>query len=538
MPVTALEQPTPAAGPARGGGVSLARVDDEFLLPVPASRAGRVDRAGGAGPALLTAEAYPVEPLRPVDTLAVWGDPGTLRRRPPFVIEQVDDAASLAAYRELRRAVFVDEQGMFAGRPGGDVDDLDSDPRLVVLVARVVGGPEDGRVIGGVRLGPSPAWDGPDIGWWQGSRLVVAADARARYSGVGGALVRSACAFAEAGGALRFDAAVRPDRERFFGRLGWMTVGPTTVDGAPHVLMRWPIHRIAILAATTKAPLGEVLAGLRPGVAGFVGDDGVPILGTDVVAACDAIQPSMVDRDPYWAGWCGLLVNVNDLAAMGARPVGVLDAVAGPTASRVNRVLAGLRAASTAFGVPILGGHTQLGVPSALAVTALGRTNQPIRAGAGLPGHVISVTADLAGRWRPGYAGRQWDSTSGRRTAELRAMLSLTVRHRPVAAKDVSMAGIVGTLGMLAESSGCAAELDVAAVPRPAGVSSGDWLTCFPGFALVTADTADRPIPAGSSAAVSAQCGRLLPGTGVTLRWPDGTRTPALGGPVTGIGPA
>jgi selenophosphate synthetase-related protein len=176
-------------------------------------------------------------------------------------------------------------------------------------------------------------------------------------------------------------------------------------------------------------------------------------------------------------------------------------------------------------------------VSSSLAVTAVGRAGRPIRAGAGLAGHAVTVTADLAGDWRPGYAGRQWDSTSRRRTAELRAMLSLTVRHRPVAAKDVSMAGIVGTLGMLAEASGCAAELDVARVPRPDGVAAGDWLTCFPGFAMVTADVSDRPVPA-LSPATSACCGRLLPGTGVSLVWPDGLRTPVLGGHVTGMGPA
>ncbi|MBL7494214.1 AIR synthase [Frankia sp. AgB1.9] len=496
--------------------------------------------------ALLAGDLIPAAPISPVglagrpgpvDTLAVWGDPGTLRRRPPYRIERAYDATTIAAYHRLRRAVFVDEQGLFADGPTGDLDETDEDPRTTVLVARALGGPQDGQVIGGVRLGPTTAWPGPDIGWWQGGRLAVRAAARQRYAGVGGALVRAACAHAEAAGALRFDATVQQSRERFFGRLGWMTVGPTTVNSAPHALMRWPIHRVAMLAAITKAPLGALLGGLRPGGTGFVGDDGAPVPGTDMVAACDAILPAMVDRDPFWAGWCGVLVNLNDLAAMGAQPLGLLDAVAGPTESRVSRVLAGLRAASDAFAVPILGGHSQLGVASSLAVTAVGRAEEPIRAGAGLPGHVITVTADLAGGWRPGYTGRQWDSTSTRRTAELRGMLSLTVRHRPVAAKDVSMAGIVGTLGMLAEASGCSAELDVARVPRPAGVPAGDWLTCFPGFAMVTADVLERPMPAMSQA-VSACCGRLVPGSGVSLLWPDGLRTPVLGGHVTGMGPA
>ena len=72
---------------------------------------------------------------------------------------------------------------------------------------------------------------------------------------------------------------------------------------------------------------------------------------------------------------------------------------------------------------------------------------------------------------------------------------------------------------MLAEASGCGAVLDVAAVPRPAAATMGDWLTCFPGFAMLTTGT-QRPAPTGP--AVTAECGELVAGTGVSLRWPDG----------------
>jgi len=294
--------------------------------------------------------------------------------------------------------------------------------------------------------------------------------------------------------------------------------------------MRWPIGRIAALARSTKAALGPLLHGMT-GVPGFIGDDGVPLPGTDVVAACDAIIPSMVERDPEWAGWCSVLVNLNDLAAMGAAPTGLLDALGARDASFAARVLSGLRKASEAYAVPVLGGHTQFGVPASLSVTALGRTTDPVPGGGGKPGERVWLTADVSGGWRPGYTGRQWDSTSFRRTPELRELLGSVAKARPAAAKDVSMAGIAGTLGMLAEASGCGAVLDVEKVPRPRGASIGDWLTCFPGFAMLTTGT---PAPAGP--AVAADCGELVAGTGVTLRWPDGERTPAIDGGVTGLG--
>ena len=451
--------------------------------------------------------------------------------RPAWTIAVAEDAHDLAAYRALRRDVFVTEQGLFTDT---DRDDVDDDPRAVVLIART----PDGAVLGGVRLAPATA---PDLGWWIGARLVVRPDAR-RMLGVGAALVRAACAHAERVGALRFEACVQTVNEPLFRRLGWTLLGDTIVAGRPHVRMRWPIGRFAAQADSTKSALGPLLAGLHQaphglGGPGFVGDDGAPVPGSDLVAACDAIVPSLVERDPEWAGWCGVLVNVNDLSAMGAVPVGLLDAIGARDASFAARVVSGLRDAAQAWGVPVLGGHTQFGVPAALSVTALGRTSHPVPAGGGRPGHAVTMTADLGGSWRRGHTGRQWDSTTARSTAELQAMSSFVARTRPAAAKDVSMAGLVGTLGMLAEASGCGAVLDVAAVPTPADAGAADWLSCFPGFAMITADEPGRDVaPCGPTA--SAACGELVPGAGVTLRWPDGETTEGIASGVTGLGPA
>ncbi|WP_238150853.1 MSMEG_0567/sll0787 family protein [Kribbella sindirgiensis] len=471
--------------------------------------------------------------MRAADVRALLGDPP-----PAFLIEEADRAAK-QAYYALRCRAFVEEQGLFDRT---DLDERDEDPRTIVLVARDT----RGEVIGGVRLGPATAT--ADIGWWQGGRLVTAlaseqlarcpatssdaSEVVRRPVGVGAALVRAACARAEAAGALRFDATVQLGTQRFFERLGWETVRPVLVAGVPHVLMRRPIDRIARLAAATKSSLGPLLQGIGP--AGFVGDDGAPVPGSDLVAACDAILPAMVERDPEWAGWCSVLVNVNDLAAMGAEPVGLLDALGARDAAQATRVLAGLKRAAQAYGVPILGGHTQLGVPSALSVTALGRTAHLVAGGGGRAGQRLRLTADVGGGWRPGYAGRQWDSTSHRRPDELRAMVAAVGAARPAAAKDVSMAGVAGTLGMLAEASGCGAVLDVADVPKPETASMGDWLTCFPGFAMLTAG----PQELDAGPAVSAVCGELTTGQGVALRWPDGDVTQALSAGVTGMGAA
>ncbi|GAB3596563.1 MSMEG_0567/sll0787 family protein [Microbacterium tumbae] len=457
--------------------------------------------------------------------------------RPPAVDPRgwrVDRAtpAQADAYRSIRRDVFVAEQGIF---DADDADRIDDDPRTVLLVCL----DEEGQVLGGVRL--APASEGRDIGWWTGSRLVVRRDARGA-GGIGSALVREACALALSLGVLRFEATVQERNAPLFRHLGWEAWGRTMIGQVEHVRMRWPIDRIEKLLAATKAPLGALVGAFRDddpralGGSAFVGDDGAPVPGSDVIAACDAILPAMIERDPEWAGWCAVLVNVNDLSAMGARPIGLLDAVAAPTTSFARRILGGLRSGADAWGVPLLGGHTQIGPAAALSVTALGRTKHPVPGGGGRLGDELSLTVDLRGSWRRGFEGRQWDTTSARSGAELRELAGLVRRARPKAAKDVSMGGIVGTAAMLAEASGTGLAIDVSAVPAPADAAFGDWLTCFPGFGMLTADRPGRSRMASELAETSV-IGRLTGGSDVRLVWPDGVETPVSRTPATGLGP-
>ncbi|CAN5723218.1 GNAT family N-acetyltransferase [soil metagenome] len=445
-----------------------------------------------------------------------------------------EQPAHMAAdYAALRHHVFVDSQALFAH---SDRDDADTYPTTTVLVATDA----DGRLLGGVRL--APVTD-PDLGWWTGSRLVLSPEARG--TGVGRALVRAACAWVDANHVLRFEATIQRRYQPMFSALGWTLLGHTEFGGAPHSRMRWPIDRFERQANSTKAILGDLLRPLAQqqrglGPAGFRGDDGVPVGDTGMIAACDAIIPSMVARDPEWAGWCSVLVNLNDLAAMGATATGLLDAVGAPTASQVTRIIRGLAAAAAAWGVPVLGGHTQVGVPAALSVTALGHTTDPVPGGGAKPGDAVTLTADLSGGWRPGYTGQQWDSTSRRESGDLRHLAGIVAHTRPHAAKDVSMAGLVGTVGMMAEASGLAAEITVADVPRPTAAGTGEWFSCFPGFAMITADRPGRPVT-DPGPATSHTCGALSHRAAhtplVTLRWPDGETTSAIAGTVTGLAP-
>lgn len=53
------------------------------------------------------------------------------------------------------------------------------------------------------------------------------------------------------------------------------------------------------------------------------GDDASAIRigdGKLLLLAADGIWGRLLESDPYWAGYCSVLVNVNDIAAMGVNP--------------------------------------------------------------------------------------------------------------------------------------------------------------------------------------------------------------------------
>ncbi len=136
--------------------------------------------------------------------------------------------ADLQAHREIRRAVFVDEQKIFEG---DDADERDADPRTVHVVGLI--GEQPG---GAVRLYPLD-----DEGLrWQGDRLAVLPEFRA--AGLGGPLVRFAVATAAELGGTHMVAHIQIANVRFFEYLGWSADGDQEVYvGRTHqpMIIRW-----------------------------------------------------------------------------------------------------------------------------------------------------------------------------------------------------------------------------------------------------------------------------------------------------------
>jgi putative N-acetyltransferase (TIGR04045 family) len=143
-------------------------------------------------------------------------------------------------YFALRRAIFCDEQGLFAG---DDRDEVDARAHPIVCL-RDEGG--EARVVGVVRI-----WEDAPGDWW-GGRLGVEAAHRAAAT-VGRRLIQTAVGTARAWGAWRFRATVQLANVPFFRRLHWRTVDELQLLGAAHHLMEADLSWYALTAERRPA---------------------------------------------------------------------------------------------------------------------------------------------------------------------------------------------------------------------------------------------------------------------------------------------
>lgn len=128
--------------------------------------------------------------------------------------------------------------------------------------------------------------------------------------------------------------------------------------------------------------------------------------------------------DPWLAGWMAVMANFSDIAAVGARPLGILLAETFPHGMEeavMVRVQDGIRDACAACGSFVLGGDTNTGECFSLTGTAAGLIagGRPLTRRGIVPGDRLYVTGPLGG-------GNAF-------AAHTLAGLSSAVAYRPVA---------------------------------------------------------------------------------------------------------
>jgi AIR synthase-related protein len=241
------------------------------------------------------------------------------------------------------------------------------------------------------------------------------------------------------------------------------------------------------------------------------------------------------------------MVNLSDIAAMGGRPTAVVDAVWAQGEDGAAAILDGMKAASACYGVPVVGGHTNLKSDRGqLAVAVLGRASRLLTSFDARPGDRLVAAIDLRGRYRAPFLN--WEATTdapaGRLRGDLELLPHIAERSLARAAKDISQGGIVGTAAMLAECSGVGVEIDVTAVPRPDCAPLDRWMATFPSYGYLIA------APPGNVATIvelfrardiaAADIGAVTAGHSVSVT--DGVSAAVVrdltAAPLLGLGPA
>ena len=221
-----------------------------------------------------------------------------------------------------------------------------------------------------------------------------------------------------------------------------------------------------------------------------IGDDAAILdipRGEKLVVSTDASVENVhfrrADISPTEIGYRAAAAALSDLAAMAARPLGLLVALVLPVNRRGDAIAiaAGIGDAAAASSCPIIGGNLSSGGELSITTTVLGSSARPLTRSAARAGDSLYVTGELGGA---AAAVRAWSSGSApdektrerfvRPVPRIREGIWLA-SHGATSAIDISD-GLATDAGHLAEASGVAISMDADLVPRFAAASLEDAL--------------------------------------------------------------
>ena len=232
-----------------------------------------------------------------------------------------------------------------------------------------------------------------------------------------------------------------------------------------------------------------------------IGDDASAIdIGNNqvILLAADGIWGQIMNVNPYWAGYCAVLVNVNDIAAMGGKPLAMVNIMSISNDEIYEDLLRGIKDGCLKFGVPMVGGHLHpdgevdsLGV----AIAGIAQKDKIITSFGAESGDKVIVAIDLDGKPHETF-NLNWDTTYDKDPNlvqdQITAVQYLAENNYIKSGKDISNPGILGTLEMLLETSNKGAIVELDKIPRNENVEWVDWLRSYPGSGFVFTATEDK----------------------------------------------
>lgn len=221
-----------------------------------------------------------------------------------------------------------------------------------------------------------------------------------------------------------------------------------------------------------------------------LGEDSAAI-GTNsdevILLTTDSIVEELSLNHPRAAGFNVVLANVMDIYAAGGTPTSFAVALSYSDQDIGDELLQGLIEGSHTFRVPLVRGHTNTQASSTYVVgsaTGTVKKSHLLTAGGAQDGDQLILIFDSEGKRGSSYT-LGWDTVTHRESSQvinrLTVMVDLAQSGLVTAAKDVSVAGLVGTAGMMIEYSGMGGivNLDYVTRTKPPTIDLQDWIRMF-----------------------------------------------------------
>lgn len=217
-----------------------------------------------------------------------------------------------------------------------------------------------------------------------------------------------------------------------------------------------------------------------------------------IVVTSDGITEDLTKDDPWLAGFYSVLVNVNDVAAKGAKPVGYIAIISSNSQETRKKIVRGIKVAVDKYELKVLKIHTHPdSTYDSVDAGLVGVAKKIVPSSTASSGNKLILAVDLEGNFRRKGWVRCFDSVVDKPADKLKklleAMVKVAEKDLATASRDISSPGFLGSVAMFCESSGVGAWINIEKIPKPAGVDWFFWLTSYPSLSfLVSTDKPER----------------------------------------------
>ena len=212
--------------------------------------------------------------------------------------------------------------------------------------------------------------------------------------------------------------------------------------------------------------------------------------GKYLLLAAEGMWPQFIKAEPYAAGKAAVMASVNDIYAMGGKPLALVNVLSASKDEDYRLIMEGVHKGCQKFKVPMVGGHINPdSEETSLSVSILGTARRLLKSTNAKEGQKIVLAVDLKGTDGQCKSVMSWDANSGKTSSYILERLDilrfLAEEGICQTAKDVSNGGILGTVSLLCECSKKGGLVELDRIPKPPSIHLLNWLKAFLSYGFI-----------------------------------------------------